>query len=98
MLSAFLDYLIKNSCILVAYLVTYNCQRAEKEDKKMTKTITIHNSMETLVVELITRRGVYDEIFNGEKATMSRHGRTNQEIIDWTIKCYAEPNAVVYVK
>ena len=64
----------------------------------MKKIITIHNTKETLTIEIETARGMYFETFNGQKTGMSRRGRNNQEIIDWTIKCYAEPNAVVYIR
>lgn len=64
----------------------------------MTKTITIYNSMETLEVQIRTARGMYFETFRGEERGMSRKGRTNDEILEWTIKCYAEPNAYYIIR
>ena len=80
--------------------VNYNCPKGYKGDRKpMTKTITIHNSKETFTLVIKTIRGMYQVSVNGgEFIGCSRKGRTNSEIIDWEIKCYAEPNAIVYVR
>ena len=73
--------------------------RKVMERKTMTKTITIHNSKETFVLIIKTIRGMYQVSVNGgEFVGCTRRGMNNQEIIDWNIKCYAEPNAVVYVR
>lgn len=65
----------------------------------MTKTITIHNSNETFTLVIKTIRGMYQMSVNGgEFIGYTRRGMTNEEIIDWNIKCYAEPSAIVYVR
>ena len=65
----------------------------------MTKTITIHNSKETFVLIIKTVRGMYKMSVNGgEFEGYTRRGMNNQEIIDWNIKCYAEPSATIYIQ
>lgn len=65
----------------------------------MEKTIVIHNTKETFNLKIKTVRGMYQVSVNGgEYVGCSRGGRTNQEILDWEIKCYAEPNATIYIQ
>ena len=65
----------------------------------MEKKITIHNSNQTFVLVIKTVRGFYKMSVNGSDFLgYTRRGMNNQEIIDWNIKCYAEPNAVVYIE
>lgn len=65
----------------------------------MKKTITIHNTDNTFVLVIKTIRGMYQVSVNGgEFVGCSRKGKTNQEIIDWEIKCYAQPNATIFVR
>lgn len=71
----------------------------QKEEKVMEKTITIHNSKEQIILKIKTIRGMYQVSVNGgEFVGCSRKGKTNDEIIEWEIKCYSEPTATVYIQ
>lgn len=64
----------------------------------MKKQIVIHNTNEKFNILYEGGSGKVNFIVNGESDYLPRKGKTDKELIEHLINCYAEPQATIYIR